>query len=498
MYPVSPPVPPDPTGREDPIPEPSSGPGGPAASGIPAAVLAEVFRLLPACAGLYDPSGTCVLASEALARWLARPLEEVVGRNVDQLWPGEVAAAVRARWSEALAGGGESVEELPRGGGPVPVRVVRRGWRDREGQPAWLVELFEEVGPRARMDTCGGLALGVARDQGNALAGVRCHLDRLEEVLEKDSPGWRRLADLRLALEQAGELAHQHLCLFSEGSPPAPTLVDLNVLLSSLEGLLRPRLGPQVRLRVEMAAGSAAVEGDPLQLTGVLLGLANQALGAMPDSGLLLLRCQAMSGVPGMPGVRGGPHVRLSVTDTGPGLTAEAQRQLFEPAGALGEVRERVLRHGGAIHCQSRRGQGTTFTVCLPARGSAAGTGAGPAVLVLDRSPEIRQLTGMILAHGRFTPLLCADLAEARQLCADRQPPIRLVVIDAGLCAGPRQEELEELLRRLPGARLLYTSAGDVVPALEGGAGLVLKPFRAEQFLRAVEGLVRKEGAVVH
>jgi hypothetical protein len=280
--------------------------------------------------------------------------------------------------------------------------------------------------------------------------------------------------------------------------------IDLNTLLSSLERLLRPRLGQAVSLRLELAAGAAWVEGDPGQLTQVLLDSAGRALDGMPAPGQLLLRCEARPGTGGGAPIVAGPHVRITIRAGGPLVPPEAQQTVKDPSGpprlggiGLGRavVEELVRGHGGAVEYRSGPGQGARIVVLLPARQVPAGASVpvvpGAAVVVLDRNPDIRQLAGMILAHGRYTPVLCGGFHEARQLSHHPERPIRLLLVDAELCSGRREEELAELLACHPTARLLYTSAGDRVPLGAPGVpppcGIVLKPFRAEQLLRAVE-----------
>jgi hypothetical protein len=389
------------------------------------------------------------------------------------------------------------------------VRVVRFPWRGPSGEVEGVVELFEEQTPATQAEVVGRLALGVAHDFNNTLTLLHGHVDLLEGDLAGGSQATGHVGELRAVLEHASQLPLQ-LVRFVNGSSGNWHPVDLNTLLASLERLLRPRLAAGVTLRLELAAGGAWVEGDPVQLTQILLNLAGNALDAMPAGGQLLLRCERVDEPVGPESVLAGPHLRITVRDTGVGMTPEVQRRIFEPLFTtrsrgtglgLTVVQSLVQRHGGAVQCQSTPGQGTTFQVLLPAQGSRAQAGTqqpiGAAVLVLERNHDIRQLAGMILAHGRFTPVLCADFHEARQLSNNPERPIRLIVVDAGLCGGRHEDELADLLRRHPGVRLLYTSAGDMLPlvgpGLQAPRGLVLKPFRAEQLLRAVEAALSSE-----
>jgi signal transduction histidine kinase len=481
-------------------------------------LLAEWVHRLPLCLGLYDLAGRCVLASEALARWLERPLAEVVGRTVEELWPGDFGKVMRARQQPALAGAVlEEAEDLIGAQGWHIVRVSRIPWRPPGGEVEGVLEWFQEPACTRMAEVIGRLALGVAHDFNNSLALIRCHLDLLEEMLPEDSRARGRLDEMRLALDHARELPQQLVRFVQGDAGRVRQSVDLNTLLSSVERLLRPRLGHGVSLRLELAPGGAWVEGDPVQLTQVLLNLAGNALDAMPQGGHLLLRCERRPGALDPWGARPrsseavgqGGHIRITIRDSGTGMMPQVQQRLFEPffttreggtGLGLSVVQELVRGHGGVVRCQSVPGQGTTFHVLLPVRAGLAAASEPTreaAVLVLERKADIRQLWGKVLEHGRFTPVLCADFHEARQSSHDEARPIRLIVVDAELCAGRGAEELAELLGRHGQARLLFTSAGDGVPRIAAEprrpARVLLKPFRAEQFLHAVEAALAEE-----
>ncbi len=474
----------------------SSCPGDSFTSGLASVAVAELVRCLPVCLGVYDLTGRCILASEALARWLQRPLAEVLGRHIEQLWPDGFGTVLLARHAPARAGGSaQAVEELPCGPVRRAVSVRRFAWRGETGEVQAVIETFEEAVASSQAEAVGRLALGLAQDFSNALALLLGHLDLLEATLGGNSRGQRLLSELRLLVRHAGELPRQ-LLRFIQGGPAGWHPVDLNTLLSSLERLLRPRLARPATLRLELASGGAWVEGDPVQLTQVLLDLASQGLSTLPPGGQLLLRCEQVPGGPGGEAVEQGPHVRITIRHAGQARRArEGPHDQGLPPLAL--VQEMVRGHGGTVQWQTTPGQPASFQVLLPLRSGRAtrqgeaGSPAGTAVLVLERNPDIRQLAGMILAHGQFTPVLCGDFHEARQMSNNPQRPVRLIVVDAELCAGQGVEELADLLARQRQARLLFTSAGEGVPqdvpGLRRPGSVLLKPFRAEQLLRAVE-----------
>ena len=214
-------------------------------------------------------------------------------------------------------------------------------------------------------------------------------------------------------------------------------------------------------------------------MTQVLLNLALNAIEAMPRGGELTL-------LPARGGEPPSQYRRHRSGHVGPGLAAGCSSLIQHPAfggNGLGlfMAREIVQRHGGRLTCESEPGRGTVFTLDLPARseGMAATPILGAVILVIERDPDIRQLTGMILSHSGHEALLCADLREGRQ-AAQQRGDIELVLLDAELSAARGQEELADLLGATPRASVLYLSTGRVIPrlsSLDTRAGVVSKPF---------------------
>src|SRR5207302_2217102 len=108
--------------------------------------------------------------------------------------------------------------------------------------------------------------------------------------------------------------------------------LDLNVLLASLEGLLRPRLAPGTTLALRPELGGAWIEGDPVQLTQALLNLAGNALDAMPGGGRLVIETRRVTVASGPKETgQGDAFLRVTIHDTGSGIAPEVLPRIFEP-----------------------------------------------------------------------------------------------------------------------------------------------------------------------
>jgi signal transduction histidine kinase len=144
-------------------------------------------------------------------------------------------------------------------------------------------------------------------------------------------------------------------------------------LIEGLAELVRPSLvGRGIELALELAPGLPAVAADRVQLEQALLNLVTNALHAMPEGGRLSLAAR-----------RDGDGVALVVQDSGSGIAADDLQRVFDPLFTtkppgqgtglgLPILREIVEAHGGSVRLESRKGEGTTAVVRLPA---AAGGG---------------------------------------------------------------------------------------------------------------------------
>jgi PAS domain S-box-containing protein len=183
---------------------------------------------------------------------------------------------------------------------------------------------------------------------------------------------------------ESGRKARQlitELTAFSGQQEMQERTVSLNDVVTGAEDLLRETLSADVGLLFRLDDGELPVNVDPAQLRQVLIHLVENARDAMPDGGYVVVATEEVAldaeFATGHPSVQPGPHVVLSVTDTGTGMDEETRSRIFEPffstrgrgAGAglgLATVYGIVKQCGGSIAVSSQPGVGTTFLVYLP------------------------------------------------------------------------------------------------------------------------------------
>jgi signal transduction histidine kinase/ActR/RegA family two-component response regulator len=365
-----------------------------------------------------------------------------------------------------------------------------------------------------RLESVGQLAGGIAHDFNNLLVVILNYASFVLDALDADHPARADAHEIAKAAQRASELTKQ-LLVFSRRGVVHAQVVDLVAILSDVESLLRRTLGENVEVSTEVSS-VPNVEADPTQVEQVLLNLAVNARDAMPDGGSLSIAFAGVeleSDAAQEADLPPGRYARLTVTDTGRGMTEEALEHAFEPffttkpkgqgtGLGLATVYGIVKQAHGAIAIESAPGEGTRVTVDLPATAKeaeggrdpkriAAGNGGPATILVVEDEDAVRDLACRILSSNGYSVVEAAGGEGALEMWEERGDEIDLLLTDLVMPSMSGVELAEHLARRRPGlARLFMSGYTDDVTAQHGLGGtstqLVEKPFDAEQLLTAV------------
>lgn len=351
-----------------------------------------------------------------------------------------------------------------------------------------------------RMEAVGQLTAGVAHNFNNMLSVM---LPTLELVGRTAGERERRL--IRAALEageRASRLVANMMTLAAERSSQHKVAAPLTELVAHAVEIGQTLMGDRVQIKVDLDADEARAMvdvGDIEQVVVNLLVNARDALEATP-SPRIDVRV-----------TRSGGHVEVSVGDNGPGIPHEVRDHIFEPffttkppgkgtglglANAYAVMRD----HGGSITCESDVGRGTVFTLRLPSatgqtpaeaapRASAAPT-VPATVLVVDDEPHIRSILERVLADAGHHVLL-AECASAALAVVEREPRVRIALVDQGMPGGVTPRDLAGLRAGAPGVRVVLHTGNDALPELAAAADLVLtKPVSIPVMLATLEQLL--------
>jgi len=392
-------------------------------------------------------------------------------------------------------------------------RAVRNAARQIEYYEAFVRDVTEQrrlqqqLVQAQKMEAVGRLAGGIAHDFNNLLTAILGSADLALDSLTAGVPEREEIEEIRKAALRAADLTRQ-LLAFSRQQVIAPTVLNPNDVVATVDKLLRRLLGEDVELRVVLASDLAAVKVDPSQLEQVVLNLAVNARDAMPNGGKLTIETQNVEldqeYVRGHLSAQPGSYVMLAVSDTGVGMDAATQARIFEPffttkekgkgtGLGLATVYGIVKQSGGWIWVYSEPGHGTTFKVYFPrvaeVAAPAAPTPAPPAsvrgsetVLLVEDEEMILKLVHKVLQANGYTVLVAASGGDAERVAGQHDGPIHLLMTDVVLPGLNGREVARRLEATRPGIRVLYLSGytDDAIVhhgVLEPGVAFLQKPF---------------------
>ena len=351
----------------------------------------------------FDRTGRYLYANEAFERIAGRSIQAHLGREfgtVTGYLAEEPWITLRAHLDAVLASGRllETEVQIPSARGPldlnlrlVPepaddgtiqsVLVVARDISAQKQAEAALAESEELLRQAQKMEAVGRLAGGIAHDFNNILAVIEMQSSLLLEEGPADPELREGLEEMLGAARRAANLTRQ-LLTFSRRQVMQPFELDPRETLLGMTRLLQRVLGEDVTLQTRFADPLPHIHADPGMLEQVLMNLAINARDAMPDGGTLTVRLETAD-VPAEragahPGASPGPHVVLTVSDTGCGIPAESLPRIFEPFFTTKEVGKGsglglatvfgiAELHHGWVEVDSTVGVGTTFRVLFPA-----------------------------------------------------------------------------------------------------------------------------------
>ena len=369
----------------------------------------------------------------------------------------------------------------------------------------------EQIRRSQRMEAVAKLAGGIAHDFNNLLTAVIGYADLLILQLPNGGPHRRHAEEIKRAGTRAANLTRQ-LLAFSRQQVLQPREIVLNDVLSGMEPALRGILGSQVELSILRGDRLGKVKADPSQVEQVVANLAMRARDAMPSGGKVVVETANADLDDAYARrhlfVRPGPYVMVAVSDTGPGMDAEARALLFEPfAGSSGSgkgldlssVYGIVKQSEGYIWVYSEPGGGTTFKVYFPRVDGEGGVrplpperlrGSETILIVEDEAVVLDILREVLTGHG-YKVLTAANGEEGLRILSSHPGPIHLLLTDVvmPMMAGPDLSDRAAALR--PETRTLfisgYTEHTVIRHGVSGrGAGFLQKPFTPEAVARKV------------
>jgi len=422
--------------------------------------------------------------------------------------------------------------------------------RDDDGEPAGFIATVDDVtalvdadqqrvaaarqhdidaGDRAteRLDSLSTLAGGVAHDFNNILGSILAYESFVSESVTELTTGGTvgaetgraLLADLhqiRKGGRRATDLTQQ-LLTFGSRKIVDLSALDLQQAVRESDAAMTPVLGKNVRIVTHFAPNSRPVLAEPTMVAQILHNLTVNAGQAMPDGGTITITTADVdhTDVPdaGAPPPTG-TYARLTVHDTGHGMTPETLKHAIEPffttkghglgtGLGLATVYGIVNQLGGVVRITSAAGSGTAVTIHLRTTDrpvlvplvAAPPTGGTETILIAEDEDGIRDTVTRILSAAGYTVLAAPHGAAALELAAHHPGTIHLLLSDVVMPGMLGDELAAHLHERRPAVKVLFMSgyAGDLMNrygVLQTGVTVLPKPFTKGELLAGIRAII--------
>jgi two-component system NtrC family sensor kinase len=366
-----------------------------------------------------------------------------------------------------------------------------------------------------KMEAIGTLAGGVAHDFNNMLTAIIGFSILVKQELDASDPKMMYIEQVLAAAERATGLT-QSLLSYSRKEPLNPGRHDLNGIVRKVVKLLARLIGEDIELVVSLQDVELAIKADSGQMEQVLMNLATNARDAIPGKGRVAITTGLVELSKDFVRAHGfgkaGRYVNISFADTGEGMDRRTMERIFEPfyttkqigrgtGLGLSMVYGIIKQHDGFISVNSELGLGTTFDIYLPMAASPEEkktnveeevvVGGTETILIVEDSPEIRELLVQVLSGAGYRSLEAVDGQDGVDRFRENLDDVQLVILDVIMPRKNGKEAFEEIRSMKGEVKAIFTSGytGDIISRqgiLAGEYNFIAKPLSPNKVLAKV------------
>ncbi len=495
-----------------------------------------IFETASAGVSLTDEHGQFIACNRAFEDLLGRPKDDILGHDAAEFshpddWQNqqEFNLAIREgrmssyqfrkryvkpdggiTWTELSFAAVRGADGEYQAGLGVSVDVSTR------------MTLEEQLRQSQKMEALGQLAGGVAHDFNNLLTAILGNLALVE--LPAGDPARPLLRTVEVAASRASDLTRK-LLSYARRNQLHVVPVQPSAIIGEVVDLLRRTIVPRIEIRTYVRDNDA-VSVDSTLMYQALFNLCLNARDAMPQGGRLTLEADRVIVVAGdpHPDARPGTYIRLTVADTGQGMSDTVKQRVFEPffttksvgrgtGLGLPMVHGILKQHSGWVAFDSELGHGTRFDLYLPLSREAAPApgsridlipacdvntpppvkGNAATILLVDDEEMIRSLGRAILESQGYHVYEAVDGVDAVEAYARLQSEIDLVVMDVTMPRLSGRDAYDQILAMNAAAKVLLSSgySTEDLSEMENAVGLLSKPYLPKDLLAAVYRILR-------
>ncbi len=373
-------------------------------------------------------------------------------------------------------------------------------------------ELEHKLSQIEKLEAVGQLAGGIAHDFNNVLAGISGLAELSLRKMAADHPATSAIKTIHKKANNTANMVRQ-LVAFSRKQSLNVHDIDINKVIRNNQKLLERYLGEDIQFCLELSDNLGIIKADQTALDQIITNLCINARDAMPDGGKLNINTQNVlidsERLTPSGRMHPGKYIKLSVCDTGIGISMEIQKHIFEPfyttkdigygtGLGLSIVYGLIKQHRGFVECRSDIGEGTCFEMFFPWHTATIKTeqkkphtgnltGSETILIVEDEADLILYLKESLEFFG-YKSILAHNGSKALELFEMKHDEIDLIVSDVVM---PEMGgvELKLLVQKMePEQKILLISA--YTNRIEPGVPFLQKPFRAEELAWTVRQIL--------
>ncbi|MCK5057998.1 MAG: PAS domain S-box protein [Candidatus Aminicenantes bacterium] len=380
-----------------------------------------------------------------------------------------------------------------------------------------------------KMESIGTLAGGIAHDFNNLLTVINGHAEMTLMKCEKDHPLYKNIVWILHAGKKAENLTRQ-LLAFSRRQITEPKIIDINILISDLDKMMRRLIGEDISMGINLIQDIALIKADQSQIEQIIINLIvnardaiNQRTDLASEKKITLETDQVYldeSYVSKHVGSQTGLHIIISVSDNGIGMDEETKNKIFEPFFTTKEIGQGtglglatvygiVKQNQGSIYVYSEQGQGTTIKIYWPSteekkvsdvteKTSEDKLAGNETVLLVEDDKGVIDFAYAVLEELGYSVYRASNGKKALELTREKNIQFDLVITDL-IMPEMNGKELAAALKKLyPEILIIFTSGytdNHIIHSgpLDKGVNFIQKPYSVQMLAQKVRKILDKK-----